>query len=319
MLFEALSTTEAIAWRLLPVMFLSLFGIEMLMQRGLMQKLAPLGKPLARAARLPPACTVTFLASFGSLIAANTMLAQSYESREITGRELVLGSVFNTVPVHFKETLTYQLPVILPLLGLKMCLVYIATFWLAGLLKLAYVVLLGRKTLAPKDGAASAYAEAGTPAERPRGFFGLAKSAWKARRKMFLKMAGLICGVTFLVQLLVAAGALAALERAIGPAADLFRLPPAVVGPVSVYILSPIVGVASMSSLLSDGMVSEYQAIVALLAGGFLMVPVSRLRSTLPRYVSILGFRHGTRVLTITTLLSLLSRAIVLAGVLLLW
>jgi hypothetical protein len=43
--------------------------------------------------------------------------------------------------------------------------------------------------------------------------------------------------------------------------------------------------------------------------------PWGKLRDTLPRYITILGWKHGSRVMYITTLLSLAARGMVLAGV----
>ena len=320
MLLSAVEQTFRLCGRVLPVMFISLFGFEVLMQLGVAKKVEPLGAPLARAARLPPLTVVTFFASIGSLIAANTMLAQFHQDGLIKGRELVLGAVFNTVPVHFKETLTYQLPVILPLLGMRLCLVYVAVFWLSGLLKLGYVIAAGRVVLdADREESAEIQPAEEKKPEGRRSAAVLLRDAWNARRKLFTKMSVIIIGVTLAVQILMESGAIKFLDRLIGPIVDSAGFPTAIVAPVSVYIFSPIVGVTSMSALLSNSTVTEYQAIVALLAGGFLMVPVTRLRGTMPRYVSILGFRHGMTVLGITTTLSLVSRAIVLAGVILLW
>ncbi|SHJ50579.1 hypothetical protein SAMN02745216_01780 [Desulfatibacillum alkenivorans DSM 16219] len=320
MLLAAVEQTAVLCGRVLPVMFISLFGFEVLMQLGAAKKIEPLGKPLAKAARLPPLTVVTFFASIGSLIAANTMLAQFHQDGLIKGRELVLGAVFNTVPVHFKETLTYQLPVILPLLGMRLCLVYVAVFWLSGLLKLGYVIIAGRAAFDAKRENSDAVKPPEDSAPKGRRKVGvLLKNAWDARAKLFGKMAVIIIAVTFAVQILMESGAIEFLDRLIGPIVDSVGFPSAIVAPVSVYIFSPIVGVTSMSALLNNAAVTEYQAIVALLAGGFLMVPVTRLRGTMPRYVSILGFKHGLQVLAITTTLSLVSRAIVLAGILLFW
>ncbi|MFP4475630.1 MAG: hypothetical protein ACLFOY_08700 [Desulfatibacillaceae bacterium] len=318
MIAEALQQTAALVGRVLPIMFISLFGVELLVQLGVMRRVEPLGRPLARVAHLPPQAVVTFMVSVGSLIAANTMLAQYHEDGRISGRELVLGAVFNTVPIHFKETLTYQVPVVLPLLGWRLCLVYVAVFWLSGLLKLAWVVAAGRRTLEPRELSATPL-HGDAPVERPRGAAALFRAAWGARAKLFVRMAGIIVGVTFLVQLVVLSGVLRGLERAVGVLAGGAGFPEAVVAPTCVYIVSPIVGITSMSTLLQQGLVAEYHAIVALLVGGFLMVPVTRLRGTMPRYVSILGLRHGMHVLGVTTTFSLVSRAIVLVGVLAVW
>jgi hypothetical protein len=316
LLFQAVGDTAHLLWKVLPAMFIGLFGVEVLVRLGLMKKLETVGAPLARISRLPPQSMPAFLTSIGSLAAANTMLAGFHADNLITDRELVLGSVFNTVPLHFKETLTYQLPVILPLLGMRLCLIYVATFWLSGFLKLGYVIYQGRKVLPLSRENSGAADVSGTDAgDRSRTFMGVMQQAFQARRGLFARMVLLLLVVTFIVQLLVHAGVLSALELLIAPAAGVFGLPAAVVAPVSVYIVSPIVGITTMSTLLQQHMVTEYQAIVALLAGGFLMVPIMRLRGALPRYISILGWQHGSRVMYITTLLSLAARAMVLAGV----
>ncbi len=228
----------------------------------------------------------------------------------------MLSAVFNTVPLHFKETLTYQLPVILPLLGLQLCLIYIATFWLSGFLKLGFVAYYGRKTLTCRKAFKEEVGDDTAAVDsRTKTFTGVVRQAFFARWGLFSRMAVILMVVTLVIQLLVHAGALNAFEVLIAPAADFLGLPTVVIAPVSVYIVSPIVGIGAMSALLQQHLVTEYQAIVALLAGGFLMVPMVRLRGTLPRYVSILGWKNGSRVLTITTALSLVARGIVLGWV----
>ena len=315
-LLHAVRDTLSLLWQVLPVMFAGLFGVEVLVRLGLMNRLESIGRPLARIAHLPSQSVPAFLTSIGSLAAAMAMLAGHHADKRITDRELVLGSVFNTIPLHFKETLTYQLPVILPLLGIRLCLIYIATFWLTAVIKLGYVAYYGRKTLARKENVEAAIeADAATLDSDPKTFACVVRDAFIARWGLFSRMAVILMVVTMIVQLLVHAGALNAFEALIAPAADILGLPAVIVAPVSVYIVSPIVGIGAMSTLLHQHLVTEYQAIVALLAGGFLMVPLVRLRGTLPRYVSILGWKNGSRVLTITTVLSLVARGIVLGWV----
>lgn len=318
MLVNALKDTFVLLYGVLPAMAIGLFGVEFLMQLGLMRKLEPLGKPLVRASRLPPQSVLTFLTAMGSLVAANVMLARHYEEKKITGRELRLGAVFNTVPLHFKETLTYQLPVILPLLGLRLCLIYVATFWLSGFLKLGYVIYQGRRLLPIRINADDGKTHNDDHSERKTApFYTMLKKAFHARWELFSKMVIILLSVTFTIQLLVHAGMLNALERIVAPAATFLGLPAQVIAPISVYIVSPIVGISAMSPLLKQHVVTEYHAIVSLLIGGFLMVPILRLRGTLPRYVAIFGWKHGASIISVTTLLSLVSRAIILIWVIL--
>jgi hypothetical protein len=127
----------------------------------------------------------------------------------------------------------------------------------------------------------------------------------------------LLAVVTLIVLLLMNSGLMQMIEKLIMPMANLFSLPAAVVGPVSAYIFSPTVGITFMSNLMNEQIVTHFQAIVALLAGGILMIPVTRLRRTLPRYMAIFGIKNGSVICGLTMTLSISSRIIILIGVLL--
>lgn len=317
----SLEFTARLVFKMGSVMFVSLFGIEVLMQLGLMKYLRPIGKPVAKLANLPSESALTFLAAIGSMIAAHTMAAQFYQDGKLTDRELLVTGVLNTVPFHFKETLTFQLPIVLPLLGAELCLIYIAAFWLAGIIKLCFVVIYGRMKIQRRHGLDDAFevmeCDPADPDCVKRSFIQLLTDAWNTRKKMFFRMITLLGAVTMIVQLLMNSGLMQAFERLIAPMTSLFNLPPAVLGPVSAYILSPTVGITYMSNLLGDHTVTQFQAIVALLAGGVLMIPVTRLRRTLPRYMAIYGLKNGSVICGLTTILSMSSRIAILIWVLL--
>lgn len=303
------------------IMFVSLFGIELFMQMGLMKYLRPVGKPVARLARLPSESAVSFLAAIGSMIAAHTMAARFHDDHKMTERELVLTGVLNTVPFHFKESLTFQLPIVLPLLGLRLCLIYIIAFWLTGFLKLGFVLITGRldskKSLQADDAFDIKSCDLQNPDCIRRPFGQLLKDAWQARKKMFIRMITLLACLTLILQVLINSGMLNWFEGIIVPFTSSFNLPAAVVGPISAYVFSPTVGITYMSNLLNQADVTEYQAIVSLLAGSLLMIPLTRLRRTLPRYIAIYGMKPGFTICGLTTGLSMLSRVIVLVFVIL--
>lgn len=298
---------------------MSLFGIELFMQMGLMKHLKPLGKPIARLANLPSESAVSFLSAIGSMIAAHTMAAGFHADQRLTDRELILTGILNTVPFHFKETLTFQLPIVLPLLGLKLCLIYIAAFWLTGFIKIGSVLLGGRffvkKTRRTDNAFDDFECDPLDPKCGPKPWNQLVSDTWNSRKKMFLSMMTTLTAVTLAIQILTHLGMLRWFERIIVPMTTLFDLPTGVVGPISTYVFSPTVGITYMSNLLSQGTVTPFQAIVALLAGSLLMIPVTRLRRTLPRYTAIYGIRHGFSICAWTTFLSMLSRAIILTWV----
>lgn len=320
-LILSLNATADLISRMGSIMFISLFGIELFMQMGLMTYLKPIGKPVARLANLPSESAVSFLSAIGSMIAAHSMAAQFHADGKLTDRELILTGVLNTVPFHFKEVLTFQLPIILPLLGMRLCLIYIAAFWLTGFLKLGFVVLAGRFTLAGETRTDDAFKSMTCAPDDPdcvsRRLGQLLKDTWNARKKMFMRMITLLASVTMIIQILMNTGMLTWLETLIVPMTSLLNLPAAVVGPLSAYVFSPTVGITYMSNLLNQQVVTDYQAILSLMAGSLLMIPFTRVRRTLPRYTAIFGLKNGTVICALTTLFSMSARVITVVWVIL--
>lgn len=321
LLLTSLEFTARLVFKMGSIMFISLFGIELLLQMGLMTYFKPIGKPVAKLARLPSESALCFLTGIGSMIAAHMMTARFYEERKLTFHELMATGVLNTVPFHFKETLSFQIPIVLPLLGPELCLVYIAAFWLAGLVKLFFVVCYGRLCIQIQPDREDAFQAMECDPDDPDcvkpGFKQLVRNTWHARKKMFIKMVSLLAVVTFIIQILIHTGMMKAIESIIVPLTNLLNLPVSVVGPISAYIFSPTIGITYMSNIMTQQLVTPYQAIVALLAGGILMIPITRLRRTLPRYTAIFGLKNGTAICILTTSLSMFSRALILIWVLL--
>ncbi len=320
-IYQSLEFTLQLVMRMGSVMFLSLFGIELLLQMGLMKYFKPVGKPVASLARLPSESALTFISAVGSMIAAHTMTARFFADKKLSFHELMATGVLNTVPFHFKETLTFQIPVVLPLLGPRLCLIYIAAFWLTGFVKLFFVVIYGRLFITPSIRTTDAFdlntCDPKDPDCTRPSLRQLMLQAWHARKKMFLKMILLLAGITFIIQVLIHTGIMSTFEALIRPMTSWFSLPPSVVGPVSAYIFSPVVGITYMSNIMNQQLVTEFEAIVALLAGSILMIPMTRLRRTLPRYAAIYGMKNGLAIGLWTTALSMFSRALVLVAVLL--
>ena len=313
--------TVTLVFKLGIVMFVSLFGIELLMQMGVMRYLKPAGRPVAKIARLPAESAVCLLAAFGSMIAAHTTAARFHENNVLDDRQLILTGVLNTVPFHFKETLTFQLPVVLPLLGFKLCMIYIAAFWLTGCIKIILIIFLGRflKRPVPDDGSAFDAHEC-APDDldcQNRGFTKLLADTWHARKKLFIRMLSTLFIITLLIQTLIATGLLERMEIFISPFTGLFNLPAEVVGPISAYIFSPSAGIVYMSNLLNQSLVTPYQATVALMAGSLIMIPMTRIRRTLPRYLAIFGLKNGSIICGVTMGLAMFSRVIILVFILL--
>ena len=306
-----------LALRILPITFVALFGTELLMQLGLMKKLAPLGTPLTRLSRLPPISTITFITGIGSILAANSMLAAYRNDGVIDDRELVLSSLLNSIPMYIRELVTYHFPVVFPLLGLWVGTVYFATFWLAGVIKLTFIIVSGRLMLggvkkAEGEEDAVPVNEEQVEEQKRKPFKRLCLDAFNRQIRLFLRIAAYTVGVTFVVLLLMELGLFRWTDALIGPMVRRCGLPTSVLGPLSAYVVSPMVGLASISTLLRSHQISEVQAGISLLIGGLVMIPLIYLRSMLPNYIVIFGAKLGTLIVFLSMSFALLARVIIL-------
>ncbi len=310
LLLKTLSDTWHIVPRVLIIMFVSLYASQVLIEAGLFKRLEFIGRPLARLANLPHEAGITFLASFGSVLAGNTMLAKLHQERRIDDRQTLLSALLNTTPVYLKETFTYQIPVMIPLLGIKVGFLYFLTFIVSGIIKTLFVIVYGRMRLkGPGSERRSVDPNSANTGMTTRRKFGeVFVLAFTRQRKIFLKISAIFILTTFTIFLLINNGVITGLVDYVRPLTDFFRLPPSCVLPVSTYMFSPLVGATSLGAMLKDGMLSDLQGITACVLGSLLMLPIFTLRYSFARYTSIFGFSLGSSILLVSTSLGMLSR-----------
>ncbi|HYA03803.1 MAG TPA: hypothetical protein VEI04_11885 [Syntrophobacteria bacterium] len=314
LLLKALVDTWQVTPRVLIVMFLSLYGSQVLIELGVFDKLAFIGRPLAKLARLPAEAGLTFVTSLGSVVAGNAMLARLHAEGKLDGGETFLIALLNSTPIYIRESFTYQLPVMLPLLGLKVGGVYFAAFLAAGVVRVLFVIIAGRLCYArPARSGLEAQPKVAAAAEggRPRLRAALV-DGFTRQKRILLRVCATFVVITFLIFVLTNSGLISRVVPYVKPLTDLFDLPPSCVVPLGAYILSPLVGATSIGAMLRDGLLNEWQGIVACLLGSILMLPVFTLRFSFPRYAAIFGVDLGSKILATSTVLGMLTRAVFL-------
>lgn len=100
---KSLFDTWQVVPRVLIVMFVSLYASQVLIEQGLFKKFEFIGRPLASLANLPREAGITFVASFGSVIAGNAMIAKLYQDRRIDSGQTLLSPLLNTMPVYLAD------------------------------------------------------------------------------------------------------------------------------------------------------------------------------------------------------------------------
>ena len=296
--------------RVLIIMFVSLYASQVLIEAGLFKKLEFMGRPLVRLANLPYEAGVTFLASFGSVLAGNTITAKLHQEGKIDRSQTLLTALLNTTPVYVKETFTYQIPVMIPLLGIKVGLLYFLTFIVSGIIKTLFVIVYGRMRLKCPESAERSVDpnSANTGMTTQRKFGEVFVLAFTRQRKIFLKISTIFILTTFTIFLLINNGIITGLVDYVRPLTDFFKLPPSCVLPVSTYMFSPLVGATSLGAMLKDGILTDLQGITACVLGSLLMLPIFTLRYSFAKYTSVFGFSLGSSILLVSTGLGMLSR-----------
>jgi hypothetical protein len=244
---EALNTTLST----MTTVFLLLFLTGMMTEMGLFHRVSFIARPLTSLSRLPAISASTFVISFGSALAANTMTARLKEEGLLTDRQAFLSALMNTVPVYFREMFTYQLAFVIPVLGLFVGGAYAIIFSATGIIKLLIVMIFGRRYL---DG--NSIAIEGTIKPPPKkSILQAAKGSLAGEIPIFLRMAGIFFMMTFIILYLDESGFLASLDAV--PLAHFFQVPPETIIPLTVFVASPKAGMSLLGPMIQSGNLSE--------------------------------------------------------------
>lgn len=293
--------TVKFALPVLITIFLGLFFAGILVELGLLSPISHLARPIVSVAHLPEICASSFVVSLGSTVAANSMVARFMHDESLENREVFLCTMINSIPAYIREIFTYQIPVVLPALGIFAGSLYASVFMVTALVKIVVVVILGRVFFQPRS--------YGAAASSPHKNVSLSQAFFKvihSQKRVFLRIASVYIVVTFLIFLLRDQGVFESLG--ILPLAGLFGIPPESMVPLTTYVASPILGISMLGPMIRGGSISEIQAMIVLMLGSMFMLPVFAVRSMVPNYTALFGPRLGLSVVAFSTGISILVR-----------
>ncbi|HII06694.1 MAG TPA: nucleoside recognition protein [Methanotrichaceae archaeon] len=294
---------------ILAMIGIGLFGAGVLTEMGLMQGLARITRPIFSFTRLPDACASTFVISLGSAVAANGMVARFRDEGCLEEKEVVLCAIMNSIPVYVRELFTYQIPIVIPALGLVVGGFYALVFIFTALFKISVVVILSRLFL--KEGTCR------VPENSRQDKVSLRDAVIKSfrrERRLFFKIAAIYITMTILVLALRERGAFDAFS--VLPLAEIFGIPPESIVPLTTYVASPIVGISLLGPMIHSNGITPVQAMTVLMLGSMFMLPFFAIRSLLPRYVGLFGPRLGVGIVIFSTGMSVFVRFVILVALL---
>lgn len=300
-----LNTLDSTVFTITTVFFM-LFLTGLMIEMGVFQRMSYLARPLVSISHLPSVSASTLVISFGSALAANTMIARLKNDGHLSERQAFLSAVMNSVPVYFRELFTYQLAFVVPVLGLIVGGAYAAVAITTGLIKLLLVVILGRAYLS-KD---LTYTMEDSTIYASIGIIEAAKRSLKGQVRIFLRISALYFFMTFLVLYVSREGILDSIDFI--PIAQAFRVPPETIAPLTIYVASPKAGITLIGPMIQNGVISEAKALMVLMLGSLFMLPAYAVRSLIPNYTSVFGMKLGLSLVITSTFISVSVRLFVL-------
>ena len=309
-MIHLLAKTMDFVLPVLGMIFLGLFLASFMMEMGVVTHLSRFARPFVKVAHLPEANASAFIVSLGSTVAANGIVAGFKKEGVFTDNEVILCTILNGIPFYMREIFTYQIPIVIPALGLVVGGLYGMVFFVTVLVKFLLVVLLGRLFLEERS-----YGGCETPTIKLGNIGSAAFNAFRGQTRIFSRIALAYFCMSLLVFYLTDRGSFQAFD--VIPLADLFGLPVESIVPLTTYVASPILGISLLGPMIHSSSISTVQAMIILMLGSMFMLPIFALRTTVPNYTAIFGMRLGLCIVVFSTGISLLVRLVLLLVLLL--
>ncbi len=256
--------------------------------------MAMFAAPLVRAGRLKDISGASFSMAFFSGVSANTMLAEAYEQKKLSRKELVLSNLFNSLPTYFLHLPTTFF-IIAPLIKAA-AIPYLSLTISSAVLRTIVVIIIGRFFLpARKDLCVQCELPPTEKLEWAK-VFSKVRSRFGKRFKQVMIFTVPIYSLFYFLQ---NAGFFALIERFMADHTGILSfLPPQAISIIVLQLGAEFsAGLAAAGSLLDSGALGIKEVVLALIIGNILSSPVRAIRHQLPYYSGIFSPALAVRLI----------------------
>lgn len=299
--------------RSVPGLLIGIFIAELLIEKGIINRLSPLGKPFVRISNLPEECALAFTTAFLNTRAGNAMLIDFYKENKIGRKELYIASLMNAFPAMVRHW-NSMIPVLLATLG-GLGLLYFGILVLIGFIQTTVFAFAGKLLIkSPKQirDVQKHTKNSNKPFKKV-----LRKTLTKTGKRSIPILKTMILA-TYITALLIAAGFFEYLTSLVKDFAAFLPLSPEEISVALSAMASSIAAYTLGANLLKAGLISEKALIRSLLLGSVL-ASITSLRVLIPYYIGLYGAKDGTKIMLIsmTTRSAVILCLILLMGVVL--
>jgi len=295
---------------------------DLLVAFGVVGYVASLSRPLTGPANLPDEVGGAIVTTAASTTAGYGMLAEFRDTGLLDDRATLVAVTINTFFGFVQHIFTFYAPVLIPILGLKVGLLYVGAraavalaITLTGVLGGA--LLLSERNVDPEamrdlETTPDARPDGGAAASTREKLVAAARSGIEKTRDILPRLAVIYT----LVVLLTTYYDLTVITGTADPLAALVGLPAAAVPVVAVYAVDTTSGALAIAPLVADGVFTARTAVATMLVGGIVSFAVSTFKRSIPFQFGIWGTEFGTKVVVVNTVLKVVWIGVALVALL---
>ncbi|PSP39806.1 nucleoside recognition protein [Halobacteriales archaeon QH_10_70_21] len=291
---------------------------NLLVAFGAVDYVAALSEPLTGPANLPDEVGGAILTTAASTTAGYGMLAEYRDSGLLDDRATLVAVTINTFFGFVQHVFTFYAPVLIPILGLRVGLLYVGfragialAITLSGVA--AGAVLLGPGNVDPDamvEVEADARADGGEAAGDDREDGESDAEDEEPSTPRLVVVYAVVAALTAYYDLEALTGGAA------DPLASLTGLPSAAVPVIVVSAVDTTSGAVTIAPLIEDGVFTARTAVATMLLGGIVSFTVSTFKRSIPFQFGIWGAEFGTKVVLVNTALKVVWIAAALVALL---
>jgi hypothetical protein len=298
--------------RIAALVAAGVFLANLTVELGAVERVAALSQHLTGPANLPDEAGTAIVTTAASTTAGYGMLADFRESGRLSDRETLVAVTINTFFGFVQHIFTFYAPVLIPILGLEVGMLYVGSRALIALGITLAGLVGGAILLSSPDESTDASRSSPDPTtdggalddDAPDSLHAAARGAWASTRSTLRRIVPRLAVVYAAVTVLIAVVDLRAATAAADPVAALLGLPGAAVPVVVVFAFDTTAGAAAIAPLVGEPFTPR-TAVATMLVGGLVSLGVSTFKRSIPFQYGIWGPSFGSKVVALNTSLKI--------------
>ena len=298
-------------FKLVPLLFLGLCVAEIAYRIPAVRMLGNVMKPISSIARLPEYGPVYLTLCLLNPMAATMSLVGFKKRGTISEEAVIVSSLVSGLPVMIYFTFFAIGPVALPMLGLRVTLLYALCLLGTGLFQSLIGIAVGNILLERRESQKFGDSEQIQHLPTVR----IVKEAFYSAIKTLRCIIYVLAPILFIVFFLIHSGLMAWIEKIAQPVTTFLDLPAPSIELISTSAMNLIAACGIGGILLSNGTLRSVEVVISLMAGAFIYNLGELLHTTMPYNVSFFGLKLGTKI-AITVWLAIGASQIVVIAIL---